>query len=798
MADTSPQMQPETSPRLVAAPAPPANDPLRIAAILVSGAIILMALYFGRGVLVPLALALLLSFALNPAVAWLCRRHLPQAVAVSMVMVVVLCVIAGFGAVLGAQVRALSEELPSYQSTIREKLATLRDTLKSPGMFDGVLRTFGTIQSEVEAPTPQSAAGDHVQRVEMIPAPESALEQAMSWLARSAEPLATAGIVFVFVFLALLDSRDIRDRFLRMLGGNLYRSTDALDEAGARISKYLLMQLLVNVSYGAPMALGLWAIGVPGALLWGTVAAVMRFIPYIGPAISAAFPLALAFAVDPGWHMVLWTVALILFLELVSNNVVEPLLYGASTGLSAISLIAAATFWTALWGPIGLILSTPLTVCLLVLGRHLPQLQFLDVLLGSEPALDLPTRIYQRLIAGDADEAIEIASAEIENDSLLAFYDDIGLNVLRLVSQDHASIASAEHRLRIVSGMDELLDEVEEQHPATVTAARDRVACIGGKWEVDAIAARMLGHALRHEGIAAGSRPAASVNAEYISRLDLKGIDVVCLSYFSVDPAIPARHFCRRLRRRWPDLKIVLALWNAPDDLLGDEAIERLGADEVATSIGETVQRVDQMLRPGAAPDYAPAPIPENDAERVAALHATGVLDGHAREELDAMAKRAADVFDTRFAMVSLIDADREVVAGKSGVLPKSLTDDSGPLQSMSRENSICGHVIAADETLVVPDVERDPRFADNPAIDLRDVRFYAGAPLRTENGFVLGTLCILDPDPRVVEDSDIALLESMAADVTAIITSRPAAAAPSDADEAQSNSATLGQRVPE
>lgn len=767
--------------------------------MLLSATIILAALYFGRGVLMPLALALLLSFALNPAVSWLRRIGLPQVVAVSAVMVIVLCLLAGFGLTLGAQVRALSEQLPTYQTTIRDKLTTLRDTLKAPGMFDGVLKTLGTIETEVDTPATQSSTAPDVQRVEVTPAPESAMKQAMTWLARSAEPLATAGIVFVFVFLALLDSRDIRDRFLRIFGGNLYRSTDALDEAGARISKYLLMQLLVNVSYGAPLALGLWVIGVPGALLWGSVAAAMRFIPYVGPAISSIFPLALAFAVDPSWSMVLWTLGLIVFLELVSNNIVEPLLYGASTGLSAIALIAAATFWTALWGPIGLILSTPLTVCLLVIGRHLPQLQFLHVLLGSEPALDVPTRIYQRLIAGDVDEVIEIAEAEIKESSERAFYDDIGLKVLRLASEDHADVASAEHRLRIVSGMDDLLDELADQNlPDTQPVpVRETVICIGGKWEVDAIAARMLANALRHEGVAAASRPAASINAEYVANLDLEGVALVCLSYFSPEPALPARHFCRRLRRKWPDLRIVLAFWNGPDELLTDEAVERLGADQVATSMTEAVHRIQQMLGPGAALEYKPAPIPEDDARRVAALHATGVLDGHAREELDAMAKRAADVFDTGFAMISLIDTDREIVAGKSGTLPRSLVDDSGPMQSMSREQSVCGHVVAAGETLVVPDAERDPRFADNPAIDLRDVRFYAGAPLRTEDGFVLGTLCIVDPKPRVLEESEIELLERMAADVTELITSRPAQYQPDEVDGTAPNSATLGQPVP-
>ncbi|MGR3250570.1 MAG: AI-2E family transporter [Paracoccus sp. (in: a-proteobacteria)] len=230
------------------------------------------------------------------------------------------------------------------------------------------------------------------------------------------------------------------------------------------MSKNLLMQLIVNVTYGIPMALGLWAIGVPGRVLWGTLAAIMRFIPYVGPLLSAAFLLALAFAVDPGWQMVLMAPALILFLELVSNNIVEPFLCGTSTGLSALSSIAAATFWTALWGPLGLILSTPLTVCLLVQGRNVPQMAFFGTLPGSAPALNLPRRIYQRLIASDPEEAYELASESISASIVTEFYDDIELEVLRQTSKGYHSHARVKHRLRVVAGMDRLLEKMREDH----------------------------------------------------------------------------------------------------------------------------------------------------------------------------------------------------------------------------------------------------------------------------------------------------------------------------------------------
>jgi hypothetical protein len=558
------------------------------------------------------------------------------------------------------------------------------------------------------------------------------------------------------------------------------------------------MQLLVNASYGVPLALGLWIIGVPGALLWGALAAAMRFVPYIGPLIAAVFPIALAFAVDSGWNMLLWTVALIVFLELASNNIVEPLLCGSSTGLSAISLIVAAIFWTALWGPVGLILSTPLTVCLLVLGRNLPQFQFLDTMLGSTPALDVPTRIYQRLIANDADEALEIAATEVEKSSLVSFYDATGIEVLRLASEEHLRNASAEHRLRLAAGMDALLDDLKDQYPSSLASgAKPAVLCIGGKWEVDALAGEMLAHALAMEGIAADFQPAASITADYLAKLDLKGADIVCLSYFTSNPAIPARHGCRRLRRRWPNVRIVLALWNAPPDLLTDEAVEALKVDAIVTSVHEAVRRIQRIVNPEEAKAAQDASLPDDDATRVDALKATEVLEGDKREALDALAKRATDVFNTGLAVISTIDKNREYFVGQSGKFPNAVTDDAGMLLSMDRAHAICNYVVGDNESLVVSDIQRDPRFANNEAIKQWGVRFYAGAPLRLADGMVIGALCILDSEPRTLEDGEVALLETMAANVAAAI-------APGTAHEASvkvapaTSSATVGQQVPD
>lgn len=773
---------------------------IKVTATLVSAAVIIAGLYFGQDLLIPFAIAILISFALNPAVAWLGRLGMPRVGSVLIVLALMLGLVGGLLFVLATQVRALSAELPTYQTTIREKIADLRSSMTSPGMLDGALQTVDIVQREVEAAEAQAEAREDIQRVEMVPAPQSPFDMAMTWLGRSADPLATAGIILIFIFLALLDRSDLRDRFLRMLGGNLHRSTDAIEEAGARISRYLLMQLLVNVTYGVPMALGLWVIGVPGALLWGVVATVLRFVPYVGPVISALFPLTLAFAVDPGWNMVLWTAALIVGLELVSNNVVEPLLYGSSTGLSVMSLIAAAMFWTALWGPVGLILSTPLTVCLLVLGRNLPQLQFLEILLGATPVLDLPTRIYQRLIADDVDEAVEIAEAEIEEGSVTDFYNDVGIPVLRLASEDYLHSATAEHRLRFANGMDDMLEELQEHYPPREPAPdKPAVICIGGKWEIDAMASVMLAHALSLEGVSAATRPLKARSSEPAALPELDDAKVICLSFFSASPVMSARVLCRRLHRRWPGVRIVLAFWNAPADILTDEMLEQLGADEVVTSMEEAVLRLQRMVSPGDARVIQRPERPENEQERVKALHQSGLLEDRYREQLDAIAKRAADVFDVRLAIVTVVAEDEERIIAQSGPLPRSLVDDGNRPRMLPRDDAICSYVVADGQTLSIADLERDPRFADNPAIEASGLRFYTGAPLRVGKDLVLGAICILDTKPRALDADEIELLETMAADVMELVGAptqkEPARGKDADSDGA---TATVGQKVPD
>jgi predicted PurR-regulated permease PerM len=376
--------------------------PPRSLGTLAVGVVVIAALYFGREVFVPMALAVLLSFALGPAVLLLRRWYVNRVVAVIAVAVIAFSVIIGIGAVIGSQFAHLAENLPGYQTNITQKIHSLRDTTTSKGVVGRAVTMLSDLGNEITNPNvgagsaPANGAavvapGVRQQKpvlVEIRQPASTPLQLIRDVAGPLLQPLATAGIVIVFVIFFLLQRQDLRDRFIRLAGArDLRRTTQGLDDAGHRLSRYLLTQTAVNAGVGALVGTGLWLIGVPNPALWGILTMLLRFVPYIGPIIAVAFPAALAVAVDPGWSMMFWVVGLFLAVELVTGYMIEPWLYGHSTGLSGVAVLVAAAFWTLLWGPVGLLLSTPLTMCLVVLGRHVEHLRFLEVLLGDQPAL---------------------------------------------------------------------------------------------------------------------------------------------------------------------------------------------------------------------------------------------------------------------------------------------------------------------------------------------------------------------------------------------------------------------------
>ncbi|NIF85414.1 AI-2E family transporter [Comamonas sp. Tr-654] len=767
---------------------------LRLLIGLMIASIVILALYFGRDLLIPLALAMLFGFLLDPAVSRLKRWGLPRMASAIVVVAFALAALGGLGMYLGSQVQQLSADLPTYQSTIRDKLRSLRKSANMPSAWDGVFKTYNTVEKEIAS---VDSARARVQKVEVQTPDSKPTTRMLQWLGRIAEPVTTAGIVLLFVILILLDRDDLRDRLLRLVGGNLNLATDALDEASQRIGKYLRMQFIVNVSYGVPLAMGLLLIGVPGAILWGVLGAIMRFVPYVGPMMSAVFPLALAFAVDPGWNMFLLTLGLILLLELISNNVIEPWLYGSSTGLSTLSIIVAATFWTALWGPIGLILSTPLTVCLLVLGRYIPSLKFMEVLLGSEPVLGPQQRLYQRLLADDADDAISMAVQSVEErlpskpsqddraGAVRGFYDEVAIPALRIATQQHLESATAEHRLRLSNGMAALLEELQDQYAfrsrgehAEVASGEDdqrrylRIHCAGVRWEVDALGAAMVAHAESLHGHEVSCSEWALAPDSKSLQFDVNGLladrewtravkqsDLLVLSVFNHQPQSMARRIVRRIRRHWPGARVVLCLWNAPAVAADPEFARQTGAQACVTSLRELHLWVEAMQVGDPGESVIAAPIPDADEQRVRMLHESGVLAPALTALYRDTAKKAVNAFNTKWAQVSWVDAERVFAPGS--LLP--LSAQEGPQQGFPRDSSVCSYVVYEEEAIVVGDLARDPRFANDSMVHSLKLRFYAGVPLTDKRGNVLGCLSILDDEPRNLSDDELEVLGGMA-----------------------------------
>jgi len=753
---------------------------LRVLTGLLIATILIAALYLGRSLLIPLALAVLLGFLLDPPVRWLSRSGLPRGGAVFLVMVLALGALAGIGVYVTSQLTALSADLPTYQDTIRDKLHALREAAAKPSAWDGALQTLQTVQKEIDVSAPQRGkATSAIAKVEVVGPESRPVRVVLDWFGRIGEPVATAGIALLFVVLILLDRRDLRDRLLRLTGGDLHTATDAMDEASARIGRYLRMQFLINLCYAVPMGLGLWWIGVPAAPLWGVVAAVMRFVPYVGPIVSSAFPLALAFAVSPDWSMVLWTSALIGGLELLCAYAIEPWLYGSSTGLSAMSIIVAAMFWTALWGPLGLILSTPLTVCLLVIGRYLPSLHFIEVLLGGKSPLAPPQRLYQRLLADDVEEAVEFAGEFIEERraaksagngeaALTAFYDEVAVPALRIATLHHVDAARAEHRLRLATGMAELVEELREQYPPRSEADPAmqplRIGCLGARWEIDVLAATMIAHALERRGHAAQAAGQAILfTSAFVLPPECRDANLVCLSVFGTQPQARVRLIARRLRRRLPGVRIIAAAWNASPAMLAEDAPRWLGVDAIVSSLAELVLHVDHLALTENSADGPAVPVPQDDAARVEALRESGALSSANGALYEETIRRAVNAFDAKYAEISWVDADRV----HKPASPLGMAD------GVPRQRSMCAHVVGNDSDVIVADLARDPRFMRSALVLQHGIRFYAGTPIRDRAGHALGALCIMDTEPREMTAADRSLLADMAGELMARLRAR-------------------------
>jgi len=585
----------------------PARPPSDARTTLLALGLVIVVLYVGRDLLVPLALSVLLAFVLAPIVGRLERWGLKRVPSVIAVTALVFIGIAGFGTVVGTQVADLAQNLPSYQRNIEAKIRGLKSSASQGGVLREASQMIRDLRTELEqagrqaqtpAPAPSSTAAPSAPAAEpprpvpvLVQTPDpNPLDVVRGVLGPVLGPLATAGMVLVFVLFMLLQREDLRDRLIRLAGsGDLSRTTEAMNDAGERVARYLLMQVVVNVTYGIPIGVGLALIGVPNPILWGILATVLRFVPFVGPAIAASFPILLSLAVAPGWMMPILTIALFVAVELTSNNVVEPWLYGSATGLSSVAIIVAAVFWTTLWGPVGLLLATPLTVCLVVLGRHVPALHFLEVMLGDRPVLPAEAKVYQRLLARDPEEAVEILEGELATRPVPEVYDAVLLPALSLAEQDRARATLApEGRQAVAEGFAEVLDslaEVGEPGPPA-TEGSPAVLCVAARNDLDEAAAGLLADLLRRRGTAATVLPCERVGPRAVGALGTAGVAAVAVSYLNPSALPHARRLVRRLRMHFgPNVPILLCLWSAaPESDAAPRATAETAADRVATN----------------------------------------------------------------------------------------------------------------------------------------------------------------------------------------------------------------------
>ncbi len=585
--------------------------------------LIIACLYWAKAVFMPVALAILVTFLLNPVVNLLQHRWLPHIPAVLLVVTLAFSAVGGIGWMVTRQLTLLAYELPHYQENLKQKISDFHELGKG-GLIERIQTTIQEITGELPQPKPPTLPeiqppgeptappNDEPEKpVAVIMQRPSVLWQLPSLL----EPLATVGLVIVLAIFMLIRYSDLRSRLVHLVGyGRLTIATKALDEAGHRISRYLLMQSIINGSFGMAVGLGLFVIGVPYAILWGLLAAVLRFIPYVGPMVATFLPSALSLAVFPGWSHPLLVIGLFLMLELASNMIMEPLLYGQSAGVSEVALLVAVAFWTWLWGAVGLFLATPMTTCLAVLCKYIPQLEFIGVLLSDEPVMQSPTLYYQRLIARDQDEAAALAAEFLKTHALEAVYDEVLIPALIAAKRDRALGTLTEEDVHFVIQATRALVEDLGNHqsqPASlsrtsaapsrqVPAATPPTQILGcpADDEADELALLMLQQALDPTRFTLAIVSAEMLTAEVLSVVEQDQVELICIIALLSGALAPTRYLCKRLRARFPACKIIVGLWGLREN--GDEPqalLREAGADAVGTTLRDTQNQLSHWSR---------------------------------------------------------------------------------------------------------------------------------------------------------------------------------------------------------
>ncbi|MCJ2140644.1 AI-2E family transporter [Methylobacterium sp. E-066] len=638
--------------RVAAAETPRAT----MASPILVGATIVAILYFGREIFIPIAIALLLSFVLTPLVSRLRRLRLPRLVAVGVSVLLTLGIVGALATLIGIQAADLVGDIPRYRATIERKIEGLR-TSPVGHITDYVanigraLHTGGQEQAKEPAKeqpqaapqTPESASGlDQAKPgskpvvVEVASTQPGPLEMLGTLLSPVLQPLATVGIVFVVLLFVLMQREDLRDRMIRLAGSSdLHRTTGAIDDAAGRLSRYFVVQLALNTAFGVVIGIGLYVIGVPNPVLWAIFSGLMRFVPYIGAFLSALLPIILAAAVDPGWNMMIAVTILFLILEPLTGQVFEPIVYGQSTGLSPFAVLVSALFWTWLWGPVGLLLSTPLTVCLVVLGRHVEHLEFLDVLFGDRPALTPVQNFYQRILAGDSEEVLGHAELILQQCSLSSYYDEVVLKGLELAARDAArGVLTAQQKGAMRTALGELIADLSERSDAGTETAGEgaenacspmpigpspetlpevwtrqgAVLCVSGRGFLDEAAAAILAQILEKRGIGIRTLPFSDASSARIGRFEPGSARMACVvSLALTGEPTHLRRLVGRLQERMPGVPVLLGLWLAQNGQSERVAHAKEGATNAAGQVASLREAIEAVLAAVQA-DIAAAP----------------------------------------------------------------------------------------------------------------------------------------------------------------------------------------------
>ena len=544
-------------------------------------------LYFGQEILIPVALAILLSILLAPAVTFLQRLRLPKTLAVILTVLMAGVAVAVTAGLVASTLTSLAADLPAYQSSLREKAQSLKSITTGGGTLERAAGVLESLRRELERPElPRT------QLPEAEPIPVEVMDRSgpfdalIAMLGLVIHPLTQLGIVVLMLTFILIYREDLRNRLIRLAGtGDIHRTTTAIDEAGGRLSRLFATQLLINCAAGAFIGAALFLIGVPGAFLWGILTAILRFVPYVGTLLASIFPIIIAAAVGDGWTLAMLTLAIVLVTETLTGHVLEPLFFGKSTGLSPVAVVAAAAFWTAIWGPIGLVLSTPLTIVLLVVGRNIEALQFLEVLLGSKPVLTPDHAFYQRMLANDPIEAAEHAEAFAGRGELDRYLSEVAIPGLLLAQYDRdRKVLDAEREVAVVTTYAELLEEL---WPKASEAEAGKVLVVSAHGALNFAAALSVSALLRLKHVPHRLlTPDAAQPGKFPE--DAGSAAFVCLCYLKAPSAAKYAYLERRIAQRLPEAKIIGLAWKdvegARPMIRPEHAIALLPATEAAAA----------------------------------------------------------------------------------------------------------------------------------------------------------------------------------------------------------------------